>query len=218
MNLSDDLMKAIEARDIQSFVSHMADRFALPPLNQETLMNEPIKPIETHYAGCRFRSRLEARWAVFFDTLGVAWEYERQGLEVNGKSYLPDFWLPNEQMHIEVKGDASTLNPNLLLELAEGSPDRFRLLVLGPVPEPSSPHLHTLVTNGWYLRMPAHFASVFLIHRNGLLKPVQVHFGTLEPAWPIVEGEPFWPMPPYAEVQAAYTAARSARFEHGERG
>ena len=26
-----------------------------------------IKPIETHYKGYRFRSRLEARWAVFFD-------------------------------------------------------------------------------------------------------------------------------------------------------
>jgi hypothetical protein len=26
------------------------------------------KAIETHYKGYRFRSRLEARWAVFFDT------------------------------------------------------------------------------------------------------------------------------------------------------
>lgn len=26
-----------------------------------------IKPIETRYKGCRFRSRPEARWAVFFD-------------------------------------------------------------------------------------------------------------------------------------------------------
>lgn len=32
-----------------------------------------IKAIETRYAGCR-RSRLEARWAVVFDTLGFAWE------------------------------------------------------------------------------------------------------------------------------------------------
>lgn len=29
----------------------------------------PLKPIDTHYKGCRFRSRLEARWAVFFDHL-----------------------------------------------------------------------------------------------------------------------------------------------------
>lgn len=35
-----------------------------------------ITPKETSYAGCLFRSRLEARWAVFFDTLGIRWEYE----------------------------------------------------------------------------------------------------------------------------------------------
>lgn len=41
-----------------------------------------MKPIETRYAGCRFRSRLEARWAVFFDTLGVKWLYEPEGFVV----------------------------------------------------------------------------------------------------------------------------------------
>ncbi len=30
-----------------------------------------IKAIETRYKGYRFRSRLEARWAVFFDALSV---------------------------------------------------------------------------------------------------------------------------------------------------
>lgn len=54
-----------------------------------------MKAIETQYKGRLFRSRLEARWAVFFDTLGVAWEYEEGcGLE-DGMHYLPDFWLPD---------------------------------------------------------------------------------------------------------------------------
>lgn len=59
-----------------------------------------IQAIETRYAGCRFRSRLEARWAVFFDTLGVKWEYEPQGYLVDGKPYLPDFklHLPDERV------------------------------------------------------------------------------------------------------------------------
>lgn len=35
-----------------------------------------IKPIQTRYKGYHFRSRLEARWAVFFDALGIAWKYE----------------------------------------------------------------------------------------------------------------------------------------------
>jgi len=55
-----------------------------------------IKAIETRYAGCNFRSRLEARWAVFFDHLGIKWEYEREGyVGVRGTPYLPDFWLPD---------------------------------------------------------------------------------------------------------------------------
>jgi hypothetical protein len=61
--------------------------------------------IETTWKGYRFRSRLEARWAVFLSTLGVQWEYEAEGYELSdGTRYLPDFWLPNEQAWIEVKG------------------------------------------------------------------------------------------------------------------
>lgn len=51
------------------------------------------RPIETRYAGCVFRSRLEARWAVFFNRLGIRWEYEPQGYVLNGRPYLPDFKL-----------------------------------------------------------------------------------------------------------------------------
>jgi len=50
-----------------------------------------IKAIETTYKGYRFRSRLEARWAVFFDACGYQWEYEPEGFEVGGIYYLPDF-------------------------------------------------------------------------------------------------------------------------------
>ena len=32
-----------------------------------------LKPIQTEYGGFLFRSRLEARWAVFFDACGVDW-------------------------------------------------------------------------------------------------------------------------------------------------
>lgn len=57
-------------------------------------MSGEINPIETRYGGYRFRSRLEARWAVFFDALNIEWEYEAQGYMVDGTPYLPDFWLP----------------------------------------------------------------------------------------------------------------------------
>lgn len=51
-----------------------------------------MKAIETKYKGYRFRSRLEARWAVFFDALGIKWEYEPEGFDLGGGChYLPDF-------------------------------------------------------------------------------------------------------------------------------
>lgn len=67
-----------------------------------------IKPIETVYNGYRFRSRLEARWAVFFDQLGIKNEYEKEGFDLGELGwYLPDFWLPESGWFIEVKGTTS---------------------------------------------------------------------------------------------------------------
>jgi len=51
-----------------------------------------MKAIETEYRGYRMRSRVEARWAVFFDTLDIKWEYESEGYDLDGTYYLPDFW------------------------------------------------------------------------------------------------------------------------------
>lgn len=63
------------------------------------------RAIQTAYKGYRFRSRLEARYAVFFDALGVRWEYEKEGYELEGAGrYLPDFWLPELECFVEVKG------------------------------------------------------------------------------------------------------------------
>lgn len=64
-----------------------------------------IKAIDTIYNGYRFRSRLEARWAVFFDSMGIKYEYEKEGYDLGDAGYyLPDFWLPDLDMFIEVKG------------------------------------------------------------------------------------------------------------------
>ena len=53
-----------------------------------------MKAIQTEYKGYLFRSRLEARWAVFFDACGVRWEYEPEGYDLgDGIYYLPDFLL-----------------------------------------------------------------------------------------------------------------------------
>jgi hypothetical protein len=53
-----------------------------------------IKAIETAAYGCRFRSKLEARFAVFLTELGVTWQYEHQGFRMPSGPYAPDFFLP----------------------------------------------------------------------------------------------------------------------------
>ena len=73
-----------------------------------------IKAIETIYNGYRFRSRLEARWAVFFDTLRIKYHYEPEGYQLsNGSKYLPDFYLPDFDYYAEVKGKNNHLIEDL---------------------------------------------------------------------------------------------------------
>jgi len=52
-----------------------------------------VSAIETRYCGYRFRSRLEARWAVFFDQFDSEWAYEVEGFRLPSGLYLPDFLL-----------------------------------------------------------------------------------------------------------------------------
>lgn len=68
-----------------------------------------FKALDTRYAGHKFRSRLEAKWAVYFDALGARWEYEKQGFNLgNGQCYLPDFWMPDLECWLEVKPEDPT--------------------------------------------------------------------------------------------------------------
>lgn len=78
-----------------------------------------IPSIETSYSGYRFRSRLEARWAVFFDALKMTWHYEPQGYEVAGTPYLPDFYV-DQLGWVEVKGELDRAGL-LKLALAAGA-------------------------------------------------------------------------------------------------
>lgn len=71
----------------------------------EVLERFNVKPIQTPYGGIKFRSRIEARWAIFFDALHLTWEYEPEGFDLgNGVLYLPDFWFEKLKIWVEVKG------------------------------------------------------------------------------------------------------------------
>ena len=96
-----------------------------------------IKAIETIYNGYRFRSRLEARWAVFFDKCGIRYEYEMQGFEKNtGEKYLPDFYLPEYDWYVEIKPTRD--NAGKEIERASHFVDGKHisvLLILGNIPK-----------------------------------------------------------------------------------
>lgn len=80
--------------------------------------------IPTWYKNTLFRSRLEARWAVFFETLGIRWEFELQGYDMDGTWYLPDFYLPefNGGTYVEVKPTRFTWDEDQKsIVLCEGS-------------------------------------------------------------------------------------------------
>lgn len=57
----------------------------------------------SEYSGVVFRSRLEARWALFFDLMGWDWDYEPGMYPVGGRMYIPDFWV-DALGWVEVKG------------------------------------------------------------------------------------------------------------------
>lgn len=197
-----------------------------------------IKAIETSYAGCRFRSRLEARWAVFFDRMGIRWDYETQGYMVGpegcDRPYLPDFWLPVERLWVEVKGNIADLDHELTLNaviphwgLANIKRDRHSMLILGPVPRPGGRVAHSILTfhKGDVMRDWAEFSGI------GGLSVTEPHHGEMSgPHWLGNDsGDIAKPDPSLTDVahlpgmsgnfiEAAYTAARSARFEYGQRG
>ena len=76
-----------------------------------------ITPIETRYMGHYFRSKAEARFAVFLDCLGVKWDYEPQGFDLgNGLKYLPDFKIYNVEIRDENRDKChyDTYKPKML--------------------------------------------------------------------------------------------------------
>lgn len=175
-----------------------------------------MKAIETNYKGYRFRSRLEARWAVFFDTLGLTWEYEKEGFDLgDGKYYLPDFWLPQVRMWAEVKGEAFTDEQlSLCARLAEQS-SRDVVLLLGMPDFKAYPVLfycdpaegEVNIYDGARAGLTDCYLTREYLHENRFYKYV----GEDE------EGQRAC-LQDYEEYVRAVQAAKSARFEHGEKG
>lgn len=85
-------------------------------------------PKPTSLYGVDFRSRLEARWAIFLTELGIEWRYEPRLWKLGPGSivwYLPDFYLPQAGVWAEVKPtnlNHEALEKVRLLASASGQP------------------------------------------------------------------------------------------------
>ncbi len=85
-------------------------------------MSRSITAIPTTYAGVNFRSRLEARYAAFFDIVGWRWEYEPLDL----KGWIPDFRLTIPCKHSECYGSHVLLvevKPHYSIDSFSGTPE-----------------------------------------------------------------------------------------------
>lgn len=178
-----------------------------------------IAPIETKYRGYRFRSRLEARWAVFFDAANIAWEYEKDGYNVNGRHYLPDFYLPQQDAFFEVKG-TNDYDEALLQGLADVT-HKPVVLAVGNIPEGQNCD-YDENWSGFQMFFPSDepqddFAvasgdkDMFLrCDGCGRIQLMNACYATLKDG--CCEGDRLMPL------GYAFEAARSARFEHGQSG
>jgi hypothetical protein len=182
-----------------------------------------MKPIETRYKGYRFRSRLEARWAVFFDALGLAWEYEKEGYSLPSGNYLPDFWMPKLGLFIEIKGPQPT---KFEIRLAQEMSERTgTVAIFHGVPLENEGVLASLDVGSsscgtstwacWWASWP--FPAGVLI---AALFPgrvlVQPDWSTAVPG--VIDAHEFDVTSDAPWLVRAAAAARSARFEFGESG
>lgn len=200
------------------------------PVLVNLMPRQPIRAIETRYKGHRFRSRTEARWAVFMDCLGVEWEYEREGYELPHGKYLPDFWLPVQESFFEVKGEGITdRESRLAWDLCEAS-QRDVFVVCGPPNASRHPQADafisvvlddsegqpTTVLSGGYRWATCVYCGFVMIVRDEVSWPrFWWDRGSLERRCCFDCGK--WSFDS-VRIYDAYRAASSSRFEFGESG
>ena len=146
-----------------------------------------IKAIETSYNGYKFRSRLEARWAVFFDQVGIEYQYEPEGFDLNNDGYyLPDFYIKEFDIWLEVKPFRELVRiESLDFQMSDVDYNKFR-----------SFHIATGLNGAMLFGDPFNF-NFFSFHSANS------------------KNREFYNLIDMAKAAAVY--ARSARFEHGER-
>jgi len=185
------------------------------------------KPIETRYKGYRFRSRLEARWAVFLDAISIEWEYEKEGYNISGDWYLPDFWLPYDAAEkLEGWGEWLEIKPlplteretSLLAGLTKLTGHRAYAVCGQPWGDEHRVYVFQHHHGGHPVRIPI-VSSGGIIEVNAHQGTEFEHIGLIEFKVTSAQGDFCFPsghMNKPGDLQLAFQAAREARFEHEE--
>lgn len=184
-----------------------------------------IKPIPTWYKGIKFRSRLEARWAVFFDAIGIRYEYELEGFQMeDGTDYLPDFYLPDLDVWVEVKGIMTGKDQHKIDRFRKALEMPIYLIVLGSIPPETDDVLDWVyktytgaecfeigAKDAWdfpYLPCVCPVCGKSGFEFDGRGARVCRHDSLNDKGYSYDD----------PRILIAYRKARSARFEHGENG
>lgn len=102
-----------------------------------------VHAIPTIYKDIQFRSRLEARWAKFFDEFGMVWDYEPHTFRIDlgdgcYEQYTPDFLIYGGVWHyVEVRGDQNRMDREYgdWIRKCEAIHDIEQIVLLGNLPE-----------------------------------------------------------------------------------
>jgi hypothetical protein len=147
---------------------------------------------------------------VFFDALGFKWEYEPQGYSLpGGGAYLPDFWISDHELFVEVKPDGGDFTKAIefgkasdrRIWLAEGTPDFSWYCVRLPIEEGYF-SIESPVEDGGTCRMWWEDGCDEFVPKRNMLHSWGTPYQTC-----IGDGD---------RVFNAILKARGVRFEHGE--
>lgn len=177
-----------------------------------TLTKDAPKAIPTRYKKYKFRSRTEARWAVFLDALQCEWIYEPEGFELESGLYLPDFWVTN----LNIKGTSSRpVADGFFIEIKPAGFDQHTLILCRQLADATRKPTFLLAGNvgvGEYKSWRWEpYGAVESCPTEDLVSVFAFHIVTACSPLFQLPGNTFGGI-----LNKGFTAAGSARFEHGE--
>ena len=121
------------------------------PVNRQEVRDKISKTLKGRYAGDKnprfgispphakqgyrkdirmfVRSSWEANMCRLFNYLNINFEYEKHRFNLGDHTYLPDFYLPEQELFIEVKGRQIFTNTDKFYEFEEKYPDKNTCLI-----------------------------------------------------------------------------------------